>query len=203
MNTNNTAVAKTSNFLPFPQMVENLFKALGTDEATLMHATVGMSGEAAELLAGLREHYRNPANNETLDNLVEELGDWRFYAQKVWTIYGWEWDSFALPPVNDTDDVQELSITFTIGSGDVLDISKKSWVYAKELDALKLYDAMVVAVAAYRDMLVRFGWTDEFICDVNQTKLAKRYPNGVYSNADAIARADKIQLSTAFGKNCA
>lgn len=37
--------------VPYDQMVANLFKRMGSREASLLHAAVGLSGETAELLA--------------------------------------------------------------------------------------------------------------------------------------------------------
>ena len=36
--------------VPYDQMVANLFKHMGSREASLLHAAIGISGETAELL---------------------------------------------------------------------------------------------------------------------------------------------------------
>jgi len=43
----------------------------------------------------------------------------------------------------------------------------------------------------YQAMLNTLGLTDEDIQAANTVKLMKRYPSGVYSNQQAIERADK------------
>jgi hypothetical protein len=124
------------------------------------------------------------------------MGDFRFYMQAVWNIYGWEWDSFVLPmplPLQPNDGVTVLSIE----AGNALDISKKDWIYGKPVDVQALLDVMARMLGAYRDLILFFGWTDECVQDANRAKLAKRYPDGVYSNADAIARADKVEYKQA------
>lgn len=174
---------------PYPVMVENLFKNMDTDAGTLMHAAAGAAGEAGELLEGLRN-----VDEEftSLGNVTEELGDIRFYLQKIWNIYGWEWDSFVLP----LPDLQNLSVFRTverivIECSAILDIAKKQWVYGKDVDVVALHLHTERMLTAYRDLILFYGWSDGHIQRVNREKLAKRYPAGVYTNEAAIARADK------------
>lgn len=192
MQTNN---AQQATFVAYPQMVTNLFKTMPTDALTLLHATVGMAGETAELLELYRDQIRSVSlaalAGETLDKVVKELGDWRFYAQAVWNIYGWEWDSFVLPLPGGSGGLQFAIENMVIHSGAILDVSKKAWAYESEADARVLYEQMEHALAGYADALFYVGISDDAVCDANQEKLGKRFPNGVYSNADALARADK------------
>lgn len=201
MTTNNTFALATQMGLKqdYAAMVAELFKHMGSDIATLMHAAVGVAGEAAELLEGIVEHRDLVGTglemHKPTENIPEELGDMRFYLQHILTTYGWEFDSFLLELSGDDypDGVVERIV---IHSGAVLDLVKKSWVYNKELDALALYDAVKLLLSAYLDMLAWFGFTDEQIQCVNQYKLRTgpkaRFPLG-YSDAAAIARADKVE----------
>jgi hypothetical protein len=181
-------------FVAYQQMVENLFKKLETDELTLHHATTGMAGETAEILDLFRLWRNKPLHTlagADLDNFALELGDWRFYTQKVWNIYGWEYDSFVLPMPGSTGGLTFAVENVIIHSGAILDLSKKAWIYGKEVDARDLLEQMEGAMAAYQDVLFFMGFSDDHICKRNAEKLAIRFPDGVYSNADAIARADK------------
>lgn len=188
-----TSNAQQRTVRPYPEMVARLFKTLDTDAATLHHATTGMAGETAELLEGFVAFRKQEIGTigKSLDNMREELGDWRFYAQAVWNIYGWEMDSFVLPLPGSSGTVRNAIDQLIIHSGAILDISKKDWIYGKEVDARALHEQMEGALAAYKDILHTMGWTDLLICNDNRNKLAKRYPEGVYSDTDAIARADK------------
>lgn len=76
-------------------------------------------------------------------------------------------------------------------AGELLDITKKTWIYGKPLDIEHIIEEMGDLRWYYQSMLNMLGLTDEDIQAANTIKLMKRYPNGVYSNADAIARADK------------
>lgn len=46
----NQIPTKTLVLVPYDQMVRNLFKPMGTQAATVLHAAVGIAGEVAELL---------------------------------------------------------------------------------------------------------------------------------------------------------
>lgn len=108
-------------YIPYAQMVQNLFKTMGSDPASLMHAAVGCAGEAGELLDACKKYW---VYNKPLDvnNVLEELGDLTFYMQAVMNMFGWTWADIRM---------------------------------------------------------------------ANRMKLAKRYPDGVYTDAHAQARLDK------------
>jgi hypothetical protein len=191
MQDNNQVVQPS--FVSYPQMVTNLFKTLETDAATLHHATTGMAGETAELLEAFRDFRAVPLvslSNGDLDAFYKELGDWRFYTQAVWNIYGWEMDSFVLPMPGSSGGLSVAIENMIIHSGAALDLSKKDWVTGKEVDARLLLEQMEGALAGYRDVLFYVGVTDEHICELNREKLALRHPSGAYSDAAQIARAD-------------
>lgn len=65
----------------YEQFIENLFKQMKDPVESLMHATIGIAGEGGELLDATKKAwiYGKPLD---LDNLLEELGDLRFYYQK-------------------------------------------------------------------------------------------------------------------------
>lgn len=76
-------------------------------------------------------------------------------------------------------------------AGEILDISKKVWVYNKELDLNHVFEELGDLRFYYQAMLNLFGLSDEDIVGHNMTKLRKRYASGAYSDAQANARADK------------
>ena len=71
----------------YDQFVEKLFNKLEKPKEALLHAVVGVSGESGELLDAVKKHW---AYNKPLDfeNLVEELGDLRFYYQAILNMFG-------------------------------------------------------------------------------------------------------------------
>lgn len=82
------------NHTDFIEHVEALFKTAGfnTDPKALalVHAAVGISGEAGELLDAIKKHW---AYNKELDitNVVEEIGDLLFYTQALMLQLGINW----------------------------------------------------------------------------------------------------------------
>jgi len=65
--------------------VSALFKLQSFDTMQL-HAALGVCGEAGELADGIKKHviYGKPLDRE---NVIEELGDLRFYIQAVMNLY--------------------------------------------------------------------------------------------------------------------
>ena len=55
---------------------------MSAEKAALLHAAVGVAGEAGELLDAIKKHaiYGKPLD---LDNVVEELGDIEFYMNEI------------------------------------------------------------------------------------------------------------------------
>jgi NTP pyrophosphatase (non-canonical NTP hydrolase) len=75
--------------------------------------------------------------------------------------------------------------------GEILDATKKVWVYRKELDIMHLIEELGDLRFYYQAMLNLLGITDEQVRAQNMKKLRVRYADGKYSDAQANARADK------------
>jgi len=80
-------------------------------------------------------------------------------------------------------------------AGEILDVSKKVWVYNKQLDIEHLLEEMGDLRFYYQAMLNMLGLNDEHIKAQNVLKLQKRYTAGVYSDKEAQERKDKQPLS--------
>lgn len=70
-------------------MVKDLFKSgteikktITEDQLSLLHAAVGISGEAGELLDAIKKHtmYNKAVD---IENVIEELGDLEFYMEAL------------------------------------------------------------------------------------------------------------------------
>jgi NTP pyrophosphatase (non-canonical NTP hydrolase) len=61
---------------------QDIIDSLTGDKADLWHMATGVSGEAGELLDAIKKHviYNKPIDRA---NIVEELGDLRFYMQGI------------------------------------------------------------------------------------------------------------------------
>jgi hypothetical protein len=173
-----TLVAK-----PYHQMVRDLVKPMGSFQADVLHAAVGISGECAELAVA-----------RSINDIVLELGDVEFYVEALFQAIGGRMG--AKPIVLDDNDpaggqcLSTVCLHMVVVAGHLLDKAKKAWVYGGllnehgvRLDLLRLE----VAMRTLRD-LVSVQQSD--VLRANQTKLGKRYPDQVYTDAAAIARAD-------------
>ena len=69
-------------YLRYDAFIGLLFKQMFDPKLDMIHAAIGISGEAGELLDAVKKHwvYNKPLDRE---NVVEELGDLRFYIQAM------------------------------------------------------------------------------------------------------------------------
>lgn len=182
-------------------MVRGLFtKELGGIAGQRMHATIGIAGECAELIPA------QLLGDEK--NFIEEGGDAFFYFQALVNMTGYTLDE--LRNMGTTEPVDLLDWELDVvnhASGELLDLAKKCWVYGKEYDADKFKQAMANWLIAFEENL---SWnspqdengaclTIEDCMAHNQYKLVTgpkaRYKGGNYSDAAAIARADKVDAA--------
>ena len=70
----------------YDQFVLQLFKA-DTQREMITHAVLGVAGEVGELVDCIKKHtaYNKPLD---MENLIEEIGDMRFYLQAIQNLYG-------------------------------------------------------------------------------------------------------------------
>lgn len=75
------------NLPAYDIFVERLFNKLDSDKSALAHAVMGITGEAGELIDAVKKHW---AYGKELDvvNVIEELGDLRFYYQAMLNMFG-------------------------------------------------------------------------------------------------------------------
>ncbi|UYA98735.1 putative nucleotide pyrophosphohydrolase [Xanthomonas phage vB_Xar_IVIA-DoCa5] len=181
--------ARTLVVVPYPQMIRNLFKPMGSDAATRVHAAVGIAGEAAELIIA-----------SSIENIVEELGDIEFYVEAYYQALGGRRTALADELSLQTGDpsgnqvLGTVTIAIAATAGALLDLTKKSWVYEKPFDAnaerAVRYELLrlEVMMGQLREMI---GVRQVDVLGANQGKLGKRYPDGVYTDKAAQERIDK------------
>lgn len=181
----------------YPLMVSSLFKKMPTPLESLLHAVVGMSGEIAE--------FQVAVYNEDAANVREELGDLFFYFAALVDMLGTPLSlltvakngflpapTATLNPENDSEILAYLDLIAV--TGELLDTVKKSWAYGKPLGAAGLLNLLYLASQWYRAFLQTlelFELKLPVILQSNALKLGERYPSGTYSDAAALARADK------------
>lgn len=73
----------------YKQFVANLAKDMGSQTMNALHAAVGISGEAGEIIDAIKKLwvYNKPLNIVTSENIIEELGDLNFYMQYMQNTY--------------------------------------------------------------------------------------------------------------------
>ena len=74
--------ANNPDQIPYAEFVSKLAKDMHSPILNLLHGAVGVSGEAGELLDAIKKNwvYNKPLDKE---NILEELGDLRFYMQII------------------------------------------------------------------------------------------------------------------------
>lgn len=78
-------------------------------------------------------------------------------------------------------------------AGELLDASKKQWVYNKPLDVVNLIEELGDIRFYYQSVLNMLDLKDVDIKNMNTHKLMKRYPSLSYSDKQAQERLDKVQ----------
>lgn len=170
----------------YPDFVTTLAKPQSDYRERMDHAFIGMLGELGELADAWKKHtiYEQPLD---FKNLIEELGDFRFYLQVGLT---------EMNQVYESVDPKNLSIDFTgwdnlklfLRTAAVLSLAHQTVDEKSSRDEIrrKLYNIGI----HYEEMCRRFNTTDEQVIEANVAKLSKRYPNG-YTNEHAKLRLDK------------
>lgn len=173
-------VASKRQAVAFAQMVDTLFKPMPSAIESLLHAAIGMSGEAIEFLAaGIKDDR---------ENKLEEAGDLYFYMVAANNVlgHGEQFDTGA--------HFQRFGLIedqLVIQAGEIQDQIKKCWVYGKPLDSDLLKKELDKLNAIFQVAITVEAFSLQEVKDNNQKKLGKRFPEGVYSGSAALARADK------------
>jgi hypothetical protein len=182
----------TTHFKPYSEMVESLFKREGYFDPAqpLVHAAMGVLGEVVELCYSADQ-----------ENSIEELGDLEFYIeaalQELEILDGGygstariEFHGFIL--AHNTSGIVEETETLTYAN-EFFDLCKKVWIYRKPIQEVreKMLSSLALLQCCLLETMDALGTDQEQVRAANQAKLAKRYPNGVYADAAAQARADK------------
>jgi len=144
---------------------------LDTDTLRLLHASIGICGEAGELI----EAYANPNLEIDRINVIEEIGDILFYIVIVCDVTGFSFQDFCDPPIKiDTVEPQRLVHSIMINSSHLMDQMKKSVFYCRGTEPNKLFPHLKTLSQMIRSLI---GVIDSDIREVlskNDQKLAQR-----------------------------
>jgi len=157
----------------YPSFVRARFKTMPTRLLSLLHAAIGIAGEALEA-----------ANAVTREHGIEELGDIEFYLEAGYHL--------VLP--SDLRPNRQASghtrFQTLENAGIPLDIVKKAWVYNRPFNDTHFLQSLNVVANDLEELYHLAGFTQALVLSVNMEKLARRYPVG-YTDEAAQARADK------------
>lgn len=189
-----------------PDMVATLAKSgeliaaeLTHENAHLLHMTIGIVGEAGELLDAFDQAFSFNLNLDH-ENIVEELGDSEFYIEgfrqglgitrdEVLAIYCDPNALFGNQPLISS----VASLKYMIQVTNLLDLVKKVVIYQKSVpveDIVSILSKMELLLSVIRDQCgVQYG----DCLDHNINKLGKRYEGFKYSDTAAQVRADKAE----------
>jgi hypothetical protein len=170
----------------YSKFVAGWAKPLPTKIERLRHALLGVIGEVGEIADCWKKHiiYEQPLDTV---NLIEELGDLRFYIQMVenegYNI-GDAGVEVALAVSDPTLWIMKLNSSAGTLS-DLIEEGSEEEINAALIQLITSFLSFIVAIPALKDLQM----TE--ICNINMAKLRKRYPNG-YNNQHALQRMDKV-----------
>ena len=180
-------------------------KMFPTLQANLDHAALGIGSETGELAETIAGNWMELSDSQGVVNIGEECGDGCWYAALMSDTMNWKFEdllitdpavvremSFGLHKAAQTFSPAALQLMLTAFSGEILTIIKGFQVYNKTPDAdkLKRYLSLYVTTLAFMSEVHGLLFAD--VLDTNIAKLQKRFPDK-YSDADALARADKVE----------
>lgn len=189
-----------------PDMVATLAKSgeliaaeLTPENAHLLHMTIGIVGEAGELLDAFDQAFSFDLDLDN-ENIVEELGDSEFYIEGFRQGLGVTRDE-VLAVQCDPNSIfgnQPLiapiaTLKYTVQTTNLLDLVKKVVVYQKDVpteDIVAILSKMEILLMVIRDQC---GFQYGECLDHNINKLGKRYEGFKYSDNAAQVRADKAE----------
>lgn len=170
---------------------QDILDSLDAHKCDMIHNVLGMVGEIHEVKIAATE-------NQGLDNLIKELGDFEFYFEgfvqcmgrkkKIPKLSDDAHPTYTLQPL--IDSVMELA-----------ELVKKWIVREKPVNLVPQIEKIENALANFYAVVERASnpgnspdvevVTRDVVLKQNIEKLNKRFPGGKYTNKDAIDRKDK------------
>jgi len=88
-------------------------------------------------------------------------------------------------------DLEHAALGIAGEAGELIDAIKKHAIYGKPLDRVNIVEELGDLRFYMQALMNTLGISEEEIIRENMRKLSARYPRGIYSDEQAIARADK------------
>lgn len=146
----------------------------------LAAAAMGLSGEAAEVLAHL---------NAESNVLIKELGDCMWYVAEVATLTGIDLETLDAPRPEASTTHTEDAIALVIQCGAITDFIKKVVGHDHAMDVPRIGAGLAEVLPILARLSAFAGTTLTEVCAKNVAKLKARYPEG-FSSERSINRAE-------------
>ncbi len=158
---------------------EEILQVLTADDCHALHMLMGIAGEWAEVVAF-----------ESIQNLIEELGDIEFYNEGLRQCFGIHYSE-----VSDFSPSLEYEPGI-VCIGEIVDIVKKNVIYRKPLDRKALVCAMRKFEISLYQLRENYNIDRNTVLSKNMEKLLTgekaRYKLGLYTDEQAQTRQDKV-----------
>lgn len=170
---------------------EAILASLTPGDMAMIHAIIGVCGEAAELMEALYEPDMEKIDRE---NVVEELGDIEFYLVELRRHLGVSRPAFpgnseSICPRGETH--TKSCMNLLIEAGRLMDLIKKASIYRKHINTDEIMVLLGWVDNSLNEIREFFGVSREHTLIHNYNKLERRYPGFKYSDQAAQERADK------------
>ncbi len=204
-------------FKHYGQMVFDLFKRMDTPLLSMMHATVGIAGEAGELLDAFKKVWAYNRKVD-MDNVAEEMGDLAFYIQAAHIMRGSSYDGLHpayhfYPMFSAHADENPIKLILAgnklfTSAGKLLEFTTSGcespqfnmpgpYICSSQFDQL-----LNETIQVFVNTLKVTGLSLDDVLYTNQWKLCAgpkaRYPQGIYTDELAQARLDKQHEAETF-----
>jgi len=166
-----------------------------TTEQRLCNAALGLSGEAAELLHQLTDVTNEDLTQESVNDLIKELGDILWYAAFAADTLGFKLDEYILDNPIAVSNLPWEATSIAIEAGAIADAVKKHVFHGHKLDKTVMIWLLgnIIRSVDYICSEVSTNIPDQItirtVMEKNIEKLWKRYPKG-FSQEDSINRKD-------------
>jgi NTP pyrophosphatase (non-canonical NTP hydrolase) len=178
-------------------------KMFPTFEMNLLHAALGIGSESGELAETIAANWMDLPGAQGTANIGEETGDGSWYVALLSAHMGWNFEdllitadmavyalSYGLHKSSQMLSPAAMQLMLNAFAGEILTVVKAHVIYGKPLNTehLKTQASLYLTTLAF--IAEAHGLLFADVLDQNIEKLRKRFPDK-YSDADALARADK------------
>jgi len=158
---------------------EDILDTLTPKKCHLWHMMTGLVGEVIEL--------KEAWLKQDVPNIIEELGDIRFYIQGfIQTFDVVDSIKYYNEPL-----AKEPIDTIFLLCGEIVDVVKRHIIYNAPLQSLKLHELLFTTIVRLNTVYEVIGVDDFVVTEANTTKLSTRYPELCFTDKHAALRLDK------------